>query len=84
MQREIAYDERVLLQLLELGDLKRLDDRMSVFEWAAWQDAEDFPAVEGTRLRVARIAGFGGEPTLRVFFEIESDDIVGVHWVERA
>ena len=82
MRREIVYDDRVLLQLSGLGDLKRLDERMSALEWAVWLDAEDFPMVDGTSLRVARVHGVACEPTLRIFFEIESDHVVVIHWVE--
>jgi len=81
--REIVYDDPALVALLEHKDLPRFDARLSALEWGLWLDAEDFPLVDGfERLRVARLPGREGESTLRVFFEIESDDVVLIRAIE--
>ena len=82
MRREIVYHQRCLPFVVNHPDVKRFDERMAALEWALWLDAEDFPVVARYPwLRVARINGFGIEPTLRIFFEIENGTVT-VHWIE--
>jgi len=84
--RDIFYDERAYLRLVDLGyDHNRIDDRMALVEWALAGDAEAFPLIDvhgAPNLRVVRILGDGVEPTLRAFFRIDSDHALTVLWVE--
>ncbi len=82
MRREIVYDEQCLIYLVTPDQVKRLDERLAAVEWALWLDAEDFPLIHGfQRLRVARVNGFGVEPTLRIFFEVDNGTVT-VKWIE--
>lgn len=83
-QREIAYDHRALHQLITIGggEMRHLDARMAVLEWALWLNAEDFPVIDGFRtIRVTRLPGHDKEPTLRVFFDVENGAVT-ILWID--
>ena len=85
MRREIVEEPTFTEQLVSLGNISRIDDRLDGLRWALWLDAEDFPLV-GTfkNLRVARVLGFD-EPDLLVFFNlklIDGVEKVSLLWIE--
>lgn len=82
MRREVFETPEFTEQLGRIDNVKRLDERLEGLTWALWLDAEDFPlVVEGNRLRIAELRGFGVEPTLSVWFEIDGGNVI-LRWIE--
>ena len=70
-------------QCRELGaSIKRLDEVLRGATWALALNAEAFPDVTGTGIRVLHVKRFPGIPRLRIFFKIADDDYIDLMWIE--
>ena len=81
LREEPSYTEAVD----QLGiSVRRLDELLLAITWIVAHDPESLPAIPNTPFRMARSQVIVGEPVLRVYFTIGSDELCQLWWVDLA